>query len=211
MKITRLLLLSFLLIILTLSPVSAQPGTEEDPLVSKKYVDDQINALKDLIARGGANATVPITNPSIENQPYIPPVTPEITPEVRVEILAEAMAGFESAYGDLLRQAAAGLAGTDGNYPIQLPPADIPLFEVVFAPTGSVIYCDTSTELILRGGEAVVISGENGLCDVTSGVDLVNGQAVPYNHLLITPVGDGRGVYVSYDAYLMIRGGYYFG
>ena len=40
------------------------------------------------------------------------------------------------------------------------------------------------------------------------GGDLQNGVACPSNHLLIVPMSDGRGVKVTEDAILMIKGSY---
>jgi hypothetical protein len=201
-KLKRLLALCALFALFMLVPVFAQPGSAEDPLVSKKYVDDQVNALKMLISQNA------------QSTPYVqPPVTDpnaQISSEVRGALVAEAIASYELIYGDLLRQAAAN-AGNQTSLPPQVQENNAPFFEVVYAESGKIVYGDSSTEIILRGGTANVVSGVNGLCDVTSGVDLQNGQQVPYNHLIIVPVGDGRGFLITSDAYLMIKGGYYFG
>jgi hypothetical protein len=210
-------------VLFNLAPAFAQPGSVDDPLVSKKYVDEQIAALHSLINQNAQTPqpAQPVTPPYIgmpsanDSPAYAPsndapytdtPAT--ITQEQRNQLIAEAIVSFENAYGDLLRQAA---SNAQAGPPPQVSEADASLFEVVFAETGKIIYGDSSTEMILRGGSAIVVCGENGVCDVTSGEDLYSGQNVPYNHLVIIPVGDGRGFYVTSDAYLMIKGGYYFG
>lgn len=84
-------------------------------------------------------------------------------------------------------------------------------FTVVNVDAGKTVVCDAGTELILRMGQATVIgSDRGGLADVTQGVDLANGTAVPPNHMLIVPLDDGRGVRIdkTTDAILMIKGGY---
>lgn len=65
------------------------------------------------------------------------------------------------------------------------------------------------TEIILRSGKAVsIVTDSGGLPDVTAGVDIGKDKSIPRNHLLIMPRDDGRGVYVTEDAYLMVRGEY---
>ncbi len=200
-NVKRMLAVSALVISFTLAPVFAQPGTAEDPLVSKKYVDDQVAALRTLINQ---NAQYPT-----QQQPVTSPVSAELTNEMRAALVAEALAAYENAYGEMLRQAAAN-AGSQAM-PSQVTQESMALFEVVQVQAGQVVLGDSSTEMILRGGTATVACGVNGLCDVTDGMDLANNTSVPYNHLIIIPVGDGRGFRITTDAYLMIKGRYYFG
>jgi len=67
-------------------------------------------------------------------------------------------------------------------------------------------------ELILRpGGTASVISDSNiqGIADLTSGDELLNGNSLPVNHSLLIPRADGRGIYItSAAAYVLVRGDY---
>lgn len=86
-------------------------------------------------------------------------------------------------------------------------------FEVVEVKSGQSIILGEGAELILRSGVALSISrvenGEdNGLCDVTTGVDLVTDQQVQKNHLLISPRNDGRGVVAAIDSFFMVKGAY---
>ncbi|OQB13234.1 MAG: hypothetical protein BWY15_01864 [Firmicutes bacterium ADurb.Bin193] len=82
-------------------------------------------------------------------------------------------------------------------------------FQVVNVGQDKRVICEAGTELVLRMGKATVISSEKGgLADITSGVDLQNGSAVPLNSLLIVPLSDGRGVVTQSDVILMIKGKY---
>lgn len=82
-------------------------------------------------------------------------------------------------------------------------------FEVVFVEKGKFIYFGESTEVILRAGQATAIASENGgLSNVTIGKDLVSGEEIPANHLVIIPRNDGRGANVLVDSYFMIKGAY---
>ncbi|MCL1999775.1 MAG: hypothetical protein FWG65_13530 [Turicibacter sp.] len=90
-------------------------------------------------------------------------------------------------------------------------PATRELFTIVRAESGSILFGGASTEIILRAGEATVVSGPNGFANVTAGWDIMNGEPVPLNNLLIVPNDDGRGLRFHTVSYLLIRGDFYFG
>ena len=108
-------------------------------------------------------------------------------------IVTRLAAYFDSVYGPLLRDAG---KAQEGHVP----------YETVFARAGTTLVAESGTEIILRGGAATAVTGINGLCDATSGVDLVSGMDVPLNHLLIVPASDGRGMQFLKDSYLMVKG-----
>jgi len=65
------------------------------------------------------------------------------------------------------------------------------------------------TEIILRSGEATAIdNGENGVADLTAGTDLMSGDWVGLNHLLLVPRDDGRGIRALTEGWVMVRGDY---
>lgn len=65
------------------------------------------------------------------------------------------------------------------------------------------------TEIILRSGEATAIdNGANGVSDITAGKDLMTGQSIGQNHLLLVPKDDGRGIQAITDLFVMVRGSY---
>jgi len=65
------------------------------------------------------------------------------------------------------------------------------------------------TEIIVRSGTArAVASASGGVCDVTGGKDLAQGERVPLNHLLIVPRTDGRGISADTALFVMVRGPY---
>lgn len=129
--------------------VLAEPGTEDDPLISKSYIENQV---------------IPRLEQFIESR------------------ISEIRSG--------------GSAAAD-------------TFKVVEAQSGQEIICSAGTELILRMGKATIIATEKGgIADTTAGYDLANGTAMPSNHLLIVPVGDGRGIRATENVIVMIKGGY---
>ena len=85
-------------------------------------------------------------------------------------------------------------------------------FEVVEVKAGqTVIFTDASVEFILRSGEATAIASENGgLSDLTEGVDLVTGDVLQKNHLMLVPRNDNRGVVAETNLWIMIKGTYEF-
>ncbi len=83
-------------------------------------------------------------------------------------------------------------------------------YKVVAVPKGSTILGGEGTELILRSGKGTIVSTtSNGLVNMTTGVDALNGTEVPKNNLMIVPRQDGRGIKITADgANVMVRGYY---
>ena len=82
-------------------------------------------------------------------------------------------------------------------------------YQPVRLEAGQKLIGDEGTEVILRSGEATAIdNGANGVSDITAGSDLMTGNRVAANHLLLIPRKDGRGIAVSTEAWVMIRGNY---
>jgi uncharacterized coiled-coil protein SlyX len=93
------------------------------------------------------------------------------------------------------------------------------IYEVVFLPYGSIVHATKEEDTVLavlRSGSAVAISPYTtpgtiqGLNDLTSGTDLVNGDTLPLFHNIMIPRGgnDGRGIMItSFEgAYIMLGG-----
>jgi hypothetical protein len=87
-------------------------------------------------------------------------------------------------------------------------------FKVVSVKPGQMIEGGEGTELILRAGiaEAVSNSSGNGISNISVGKDLLSGERLSMNQLLIVPRADGRGARVpassTMDAIFMVRGPY---
>ena len=206
MKMKKLGIFTAFVIVITaliyMTVLAAQPGDAEDPLVTRRYVDSRIAVLEaqidmlthllmDAILGGGLQPGTQL--------PVLPPVGGGFTPADRDALFADIIFHFELMYGEMLRTAVANVA----------PPQVVP-FEVYFAPEGSTIIFEAGVEFILRSGEATVVAGPNGLANLTAGHDVQNGQTIYRNHLLLTPVTDGRGVHFTTGAWFMIRGNYHF-
>ena len=74
---------------------------------------------------------------------------------------------------------------------------------------GKKIIAGESTEIVLRGGKATAISAQaGGVADLIAGTDLTTGTNIPLNHLLLVPKDDGRGITITSEAWVLIRGSY---
>ncbi|MFV0519733.1 MAG: hypothetical protein ACK5LY_05600 [Lachnospirales bacterium] len=113
--------------------------------------------------------------------------TPQLTQAQIDEITA-------SIYADVLEQ-------TSDITPLHVP---------VQAFKGQTILGAQGTEIILRSGECIIYSvAENGVTNLTNGLNLNAGDSVALDNLLIVPRQDGRGVTVTTDeCWFMIRGEY---
>lgn len=159
---------------------SGDPGTIADPLVTKSYVDEKLDALLTKIDQQG----VPNSNTNNQN--------------TNTEV------DYAQIYADIDKYIETKLTGTN------LSDNAYSKFEVIGLEPGSKLICSESTEVILRAGSATVITNEtgDGLADITIGIDLAMGVAVPKNHLLIVPRTDGRGLQIVTKAWIMVKGEY---
>ena len=179
-------------------PAFANPGDAGDPLVTRRYVDNRIAELSAEIAelRTIINSGVSMGAVDTSNLP--------LTPVEREALFSEFIQYFESIYGDFLN---AALAATGSVLP-GVPGGEVVPFTPVQVPAGSRLYAEAGAEFILRSGRATAISGADGMVNVTTGVDIVNGNNIPTNHLLLVPRSDGRGFRADTDVWVMIKGGF---
>lgn len=160
-----------------------QPGTADDPVVTKSYVDQQIQqALGGKISTGSGNTSSG----------------------------ADSNTGTGSNTGSTGTGNSSNTGGETTLPPLVSGASDA--LEIVMVKPGQQLIGATGAEFIVRSGKAVIVSeGTNGVADLTDGVDLTNGQEAPNNHLLSFPK-DGRGITVldgnKYSLTVMVRGGY---
>lgn len=200
-------------------PALAQPGDANDPLVTRRYVDGRIDELTAEIA-------------SLRSQMGLAPAQGApattgtgLTQAERDALFADIMVYFEAVYGDLLRTAggmppSAPLGDTLAGVFTDPPPAAIPSiplpsapgevvpFEAIFLHAGQTLIAEAGVEFILRSGDAIAVSGPDGMVNITVGRDVTNGEVVPANNLMLVPRTDGRGLYFLTDSWLMIKGRY---
>ena len=82
-------------------------------------------------------------------------------------------------------------------------------WRVVNVTKGQQLVADAGAEIIVRAGNATAVASTlGGVSDLTGGADRKQGEALPANHLLIVPRGDGRGLVAVSDLVLLVRGTY---
>jgi len=192
-SIIAILLLAVLTVINFYAPIVAQPGDASDPLVTRRFVEEQISQISEEVAAlRHAITAIPGGGSWGTQAPAV-----NLTTADRDAIFAEMMVYFETVYGEMLRTAAAG--GQSGG---------IVPFTTYNLHAGESITFHAGAEFILRSGNATVIAGANGIPDVTGGLDLLNGTTINHNHLLMIPRTDGRGAAFHSSSWIMVRGGY---
>lgn len=161
----------------------AEPGSDEDPIVTLSYVEKRLEQIKYYI-----NQNIEMINTdSVELKTRIDNINAEIQ---------ELKASVDDAKSNA-NNSTTPSAGTSDKY------------QVVFLEEGKSIYLGESTEIIWRSGKATAIASQNGgLSDMTIGVDLKTGDDIPLNHLIIIPRNDGRGMHVTVSSYVMVKGAY---
>jgi len=92
--------------------------------------------------------------------------------------------------------------------PVSHPGADNVSFRIERISVGYSLIAHEGAEFILRSGMATAITGANGMVDITAGRDVMNGEQISHNHLLLVPRTDGRGFLANTDVYVMIKGGF---
>ena len=168
-------------IILVASASSGQPGSDSDPLVTKSYVDQKFAQLSAQIGTGTGTGTGTVDDAALA--------------QLQVDV------------GDMFKFI------TDALVEIEELKGKVESLEngyiVVEAKAGQTIVLSGGSEAILRSGTAQAIGGTyGGIADVTAGVDLKQGDSTPAQHLLISSRSDGRGIKITKDAFLIIRGAY---
>lgn len=187
---------------------STTPGTVNDPLVTKSYVDLKVAEVKaELLAMFG--------NTDVE--PGAPPTdldddAEQLGPEPDDSITMDDVKAYVNA------QLIINDATSDDHDTSEASVEEaIELFVVVEATNNQRLLCGASAEVILRAGSATVIAGSegDGLANLTTGEDLRAGSDVPLqNHLLVSR-DDGRGLLITsddpendVDAYILVKGDY---
>ncbi len=173
-----------LLLVHTVSGIGPEPGSDEDPLVTKSYVDTEfgkfsaqvnskINLLKSELRRSKSDETI------------------------------------ESVKGQLVQ-----LEKNIDNLKNQIEEQSKYMkFKVVELEAGQSIILGDSAEIILRAGKALAIAGEkgDGLSDITTDSkknNLVTDDIVPLNHMLLISRDDGRGIRAVTKIWVLVKGDY---
>lgn len=207
----------------TTNAANADPGTVGDPIVTKSYVDERIEELLDKFQKSNSSDSSANDSPNdtsdqsnldlIELHNYIntyvdikynellKKTSTTANPSTQTQTLKEKteLHDYINAYIDSrLEEFNKTETKTSDKY------------VVIELDEGMRVIGGESTEFILRGGNATAVGNADGdgLTDITSGVDLKTGDSVAYNHLLIVPRPDGRGLDSHGKSWIMVKGSY---
>jgi hypothetical protein len=182
---------------------TTQPGSVDDPVITKSYFDQQINAkVTEAIAKqSGTDAVIQQA------------VAAEIA-KLKQELAAGGSSGGTGSNGTGAGVGSGNVSGGTGTGTGigSNPSVSTNQLQVVQLQLGKTIYAGAGTEFIVRTGKTIAVSNDdNGIPDVTSGKDIAAGAAIENNHLLIFP-REGRGLKPDPknvgDIYIMVRGSY---
>lgn len=163
----KIMLIAGILAVTTLYAADNEPGTANDPLVTKSYVD------KKIAEAGGTSSGANSSNLAVQLKAQ----------EQLINVLTSQI--------NELKQQSSGS------------------FVIVAVPQGKTLFGKQGTEMIIRSGEATVMSaGAGGIQDITEGTDVNGGSQAPKYHLLLVPREDGRGLIANKALTVMVRGGY---
>ncbi len=182
----------------TVSNASSQLGSADDPVVTKSYVDQQIQkALGGNLNSGASNSS----SGSLANN--------NSNTSSGTKNNSSSSSNNSSSSSNTSNSNTGAATGSSSNSASTSATAKIDIVEL---RPGKTLIAKAGTQIIVRHGNATVYSdGTNGIVDVTDGTDLGGNQAITNNHLLLFP-RDGRGVMVTANqtsnATLMVIGSY---
>ncbi|WDF51459.1 hypothetical protein PQ460_03065 [Paenibacillus sp. KACC 21273] len=165
----------------TISSASSQLGSADDPVVTKSYVDQQIQKA----LGGSSSSSAGNTNNSNSGTKNNTPTT-SVTPPVST-------------------------APTPTTTPSATSSSTITAKVVEIRPGKKLIAAAGTEVIIRTGKAVVYSSEKNGILDLTAGSEMGGSQAIPNNHLLLFPRdGRGVEVALTqgYNATVLVIGDY---
>lgn len=181
-KYTRVMLLVvvFISISLVAQAGSLVPGSADDPIVTKSYVDERINALRSELAGSSKSASN------------------------KQDATANNNTQAASSTGSPSSGTSDGGSSTVTTAQFKYTVVKLKKGQKLLGGDGTEMIVRTGKAV------AIGNDGGNGLPDVTAGIDVKDGQEVGLNHLLLVPSKDGRGILITgdADAYVMVRGAF---
>lgn len=163
------------------------PGSNQDPIVTKSYVDKAIaDALKNINITASTTTTSTGTASSTEIA----------TLQKQISDMEKTLQRFQSE----LTYSSVSISG-------ELQKAR---FNLVQLYKGQKLILGEGTEMILRAGIANAISGPGGdMSNLTSGQNVPDNSKIDANNLILSARDDGRGLVVISDTiWVMVKGSY---
>ncbi len=177
--------------------ITAEYGSEDDPLVTLSYINDVL----------APEATAKIDAIFDEKASEFDSLISSKMSSIQSEIDQKVAQSASSTPSDALVQAvkAAVLEELGGSAPSGQSSSS---WKVIKLENGRSLTAEVGCEILLRIGSAqCVASGSPGLINLSSGTDLSNGGSLSINNLYIVTI-QGRGIRATSDATLLINGTY---
>ena len=195
LQLITLTVIVTLLVVLAIGQIIAattpEPGSNEDPIVTKSYVDAKISeALSNITVTTTENSNSTGTTSGSYDSVEIEEL------QEQIDVLENALNNFKYLQNSEIANLNAQLGQTT--------------FNVVQAFDGQRIYLGEGTECILRYGTATAFPGQGGdLTDISEGLNKGDGSNIYINHLLVSSRDDGRGILITSEtAWILIKGAY---
>lgn len=158
---------------------TAQLGSTDDPLVTKSYVDNKVTEILFILNNSLETSAESSFNSNSYNN--------------YEDLISDVIAQIEFLYGNFKNNETTIVIGD------KFIPVSVSKNQIILGTEG--------TEIILRSGKATTYCSEvNGIINLTTGKELFNNDDIVQNNLLLIPRSDGRGLKVTEDAWLMIKG-----
>ena len=150
--------------------VTTVPGTAEDPVVTKSYVDQRLAEL----GSGTGGSTGGTTAPGNGGNAGTGGNT------------GNTGGGTSGSGAGGSAGSGSGAAGGNSNPPGGTDTtADGVSIKIINVPVGKTLIAGDGAEVVVRAGKALAYSSDsNGISDVTDGIDIKSGASVPNNHLI---------------------------
>ncbi|MCL2163256.1 MAG: hypothetical protein FWH55_02450 [Oscillospiraceae bacterium] len=196
-------------VFVVVSVYASGPGSSEDPIALKSYVDERISELEARL--GGASGldgsdldSGAGSGSGVGAGTSIAARLDELTG--RVEALSAENADLRRLLG-ISDDADSSESGFSEYW--QGGGFNTSVFEVYEIKEDQRVLFGAGTEVVIRTGSAAAIIGEYGnMINLSTGEDYGAGDNVAINRLLLSSRNDGRGLRFTADAYVMIKGSF---
>ncbi|WP_238403216.1 hypothetical protein [Paenibacillus mesophilus] len=178
---------------------AVQPGSADDPLVTKSYLDEQLKKVTGGQWTGSGNTGTGQPSSTVQG------ISEQRVNEIIAAEIAKVKQELQAQIPPI------GGTQTQPQQPTTPTTGAASNLEVIKLEAGQVLYGGIGAEIIVRSGKTIAVSNSDGIPDVTAGKDISAGSAIENNHLLIIP-REGRGIKPDPkqkgDIYVMVRGSY---
>lgn len=158
---------------------SVDPGTIDDPLVTKSYVDDRLDEILNKTGQHSSSSSSKNNNEKTEID-------------------------YDKIYKELNKYVDSKLEEVNKvNVYSKYVVVELELGQDLICSDSTEVILRSGNAKIIGNDTG------DGISDITIGIDLSQGVLVPKNHLLIIPRDDGRGLKAESKCFIMVKGEYH--